>query len=294
MTKNHLITGMAVCIITFLAFGIGYNMYISSIVNAEVVLDPNPTVYVAIPSDMKVEGVLSKEYKHNQDIILNADVNDPSEEVVSENIKWAKVTNGNVDPIATGATIHIAGGNLKPGKHTFLVTYSNTQGYGAEFEYNLTVSEPVVHTKINLKESEVKWHGYVNNHNNTVTHMKTGFTWMIVDDGYDRTFNEVVKYAKDMSAKTGKTWSIPTLTEWKQISDMSKNGYHVVDEPFKGLKSGAKYWTKSAPKNAPTVAGKQVVYAMEVSRLTGNGQHLRTKVGVVTLDTPCYPILLNK
>ena len=294
MTKNNLITGMVVCIVAFLTFGIGYNIYISSIVNAEVIIDPNPTVYVGIPESMKVEGVLSKEYKHNQDIILTADVTDPSEDVVSENIKWAKLANGNVDPIATGATLHIAGGNLKPGKHTFLVTYSNSQGYGGEFEYNVTVSEAVVRTKLNLKESEVKWHGYVNNHDNTVTHMKTGFTWMIIDDGYDRTFNEAVKHAKNMSSKTGKTWSIPTLEEWKRISDMGKNGYHVVDEPFKGLKSGAKYWTKSAPKHAATVGGKQVAYAVEIASLTGNGQHLRTKMGVVTLDTSCYVILVNK
>lgn len=285
---------MIVCVVGFIMFGIGYNIYISSIVNAEVVLDPNPTVYVSIPANMKVEGVLSKEYKHDQDIILNATIVDPSG-VVSDNIKWSLVVNGTVQaPIATGITLHIAGGNLKPGKHTFIVTYSNSQGYGAEFEYNLTVSDPVVRTKINLKESEVKWHGYVNNNNNTVTHMKTGFTWMIVDDGYDRTFNETVKYAKDMSAKTGKTWSIPTLEELKQISDMGKNGYHVVDEPFQGLKSGAKYWTRSTPEHAPTVAGEQVVYAVEVASLTGNGQHLRTRMGVVTLDTSCYTILVNK
>ncbi len=264
----------------------------------EVVVTTVPTVYVAIPAEMSVDGVLSKNYQPDQDIILKADVNDDTE-IITENISWAILTgdvyNPTQTPIGKGETLHIKGGTLKVGKHTFFVTYSDKDGEGAEYVYSIEINTPTNRTELIHDERPIKnYDGYVMNGSTTVTHMSSGLTWVIVDDGYDRTYSEATEYAKAMSSKNGKTWYIPTLNEWSTIAHLGNNGSHLLDEPFTGLKSGAKYWTRSAPKHAKTVAGSNVAYAIEVAAIVGGGQNLRAGYGVVPLDATCYTILVSK
>jgi len=292
--KHKIEIGMV--IVSILAiFGMGYTA-LSGVEEVEVAT--TPTVYVAIPQEMGVDGALSKVYQPKQDIILKASVHDNTE-VIAENISWALLTGDKYNPTQTpfykGETLHVKGGTFKPGKYTFFITYSDKDGEGAEYVYSIEVSDPLNRTRLTHDERPIKnYDGYALNNSSTVTHMSTGLTWMVVDDGYDKTYSEAVKYAKVMSSKTGKTWSIPTLEQWSKIAHLSKNGCHLVDEPFQGLKSGAKYWTKSAPKHAHTIGGQNTAYAVEVSSVVGAGQNMRANYGVVTLDMTCYVILICK
>jgi hypothetical protein len=264
--------------------------------HTKIVPSPVPIVYVSTPVSMlDADGITSKRYAYNQDIVLNAEIYD-DQCINDDNVKWILVSEGVHSMLGTGTTLRVKGGTIEAGSHKIGVFYTDSDDNVGTFDYYINVdSAPPVRTVIKASKSVLKtWDGYVNNGDETVTHISTGLTWMTVDDGYDRTYSEAVKYAKKLSSETGKTWYIPTLTEWTKVANLGKGNSHVIDEPFQELKSGAKYWTRSAPKHSPTVGGKRVAYTVEVSSIVGGGLHMRTKEGIASLDSACYVILVTK
>lgn len=257
---------------------------------------PNPTVYVGTPISMLDEdGTTSKRYAYNQDIVLNAEVYDDTC-ISDDKVQWILTDGITRSLLGTGTTLRIKGGTIPAGAHQIKVTYSDSDGNTGEYTYYINInSAPPVRAAVKAVKPTVRqYDGYVNNGDDTVTHIATGLRWMVMDDGYDKTYSQAVQYAKVMSKKTGKTWYVPTLTEWSAVANLGKGNSHVIDAPFQELKSGAKYWTRSAPKHSQTVAGRRVAYTVEVSSIVGGGLNMRTKEGIATLDSACYVLLVTK
>jgi hypothetical protein len=160
---------------------------------------------------------------------------------------------------------------------------------------HIIISDPIAEKKVLVPTKKVirEYDGYVINDDNTVTDMSTGLTWMVEDDGHDKTFAEATSYAVNMTKKTGKPWSIPTLEQWNTISDFYKGGKNILDQPFSGLKVGSNYWTRTMHSN--TVQGRNVLYSIDLSSIPGGGvTNLRVAHTIRFMDVPTFVILVNK
>ena len=116
---------------------------------------------------------------------------------------------------------------------------------------------------------------FVDNGDGTVTDLVTSLMWLRSPKQIALAWDDAVEYCRDLAFAGHKGWRLPTLGEWKKITDPKrKNPALPAGNPFANIPTHMGYWSKTKHKFGPK-------YVWQVSMWTGKTSHLKKEENAI-------------
>lgn len=109
---------------------------------------------------------------------------------------------------------------------------------------------------------------FVDNGDGTVTDLLTSLMWMQSPKQIALKWDDAVEYCRSLDYKGLRGWRLPTIAEWKKLSDSKrKNPSLPADNPFSNIPTHVGYWSKTKHRFGPK-------YVYQISMWSGKTSHL--------------------
>ena len=109
---------------------------------------------------------------------------------------------------------------------------------------------------------------FVDNRDGTVTDLSTNLMWLKSPKQVPVLYEEAQEYCQKLTVKDYEGWRLPTVSEWKNIMDKTRQNPSLPPEnPFVNIPTQTGYWSKTKHKFGP-------MYVYQVSLWYGKTGHL--------------------
>jgi hypothetical protein len=96
--------------------------------------------------------------------------------------------------------------------------------------------------------------GFTDNHNGTVTDLKTGLIWQQNDDKTGRNWEAAMAYCEGSSLAGNSNWRLPNIKELESLVDYSRSYPFIDPTVFTVTGSPLNYWSSTTYTDAPAYA----------------------------------------